>query len=603
MPRMPLHRTDSIIDCVGHYASTQPQARACTFLADGKNEEIVLTYAQLYNRATAMGRALPAATVGKPVLLLFPSGVDFVVAFFACLYAGAIAVPANVARRSHHFSRLCSIIRDADASLVLTTPALVPAMSDGLRQVGDIDIAVSSEQQLLAERRSSGKASRILLENDDIAFLQYTSGSTGDPKGVMVSHRQLLANLRAICGSRDIAEYATVGGWLPQFHDMGLIGTTLLPLSLGGHNPFIAPLHFIQRPERWLQLLSRYRVEVTAAPNFALDLCARLPPERLLDIDLSSLSALYCGAEPVRATTLRHFQQNGARIGLAHDAITPCYGMAEATLMVSAEPALTTPYVLTVCRRSLNEGRVECVAPDASHAQDLVRCGQSAQAHEVIVVDPDTNERCPVDRVGELWLKGPSNASGYWANAEATTRTFDSRIAGGPSGYLRTGDLGFVLGGGIYLVGRIKELIIVRGRNYYPVDIEVTVAAALEHSMDATVTAFADDRDGGEVASLIIEVPRQNRPSVTALAALASLAREVVLRTHELLLDNVVIVGRGAVPRTSSGKVQRVACASMFGSRARTTSEKFLFCLRSAADVRNTPGSLTATSHRKESMA
>lgn len=583
MSKMPLDTAGNILACIDHYAMRQPSARACTFLADGENAENILTYAQLHARATAMARAMPREVADAPVLLLFPSGIDFVVAFFACLYAGAIAVPANVARQSHHFSRLQAIIDNARARMVLTVPRLEPGIREGLQAFNGVNelLPTWTESTLLANAERRGPDTTALPPAvERIAFLQYTSGSTGNPKGVMVSHRQLVDNLRAIRDATNAPEHLVCGGWLPQFHDMGLIGTTLLPLSLGGHNPFISPLHFIQRPQRWLRLIDRYRIEMTAAPNFALELCAKLTAEAVSGIDLSSMNDLYCGAEPVRASTLRRFDDTAAVLGLSRGAVKPCYGLAEATLMVSGRPVGSTPRVLAVSRVALATGSVRTVPAHDVDALELVCCGTAVTPQQVIAVDPRTRRRCPADSIGELWTRGPSNASGYWRNTEATTRTFRARTRCGEDGFMRTGDLGFVLDGGVYVTGRMKDLIIVRGRNYYPADIEACAAEAMGDIHADQVVVFACLGDGHDAVAAVIEVARRDVPGSRDFPALASRVRSAVLRSHELLLGDIVFVRRGGIPRTSSGKVQRLRCDAVYGSEGTGPVDGVLFSLR-----------------------
>lgn len=573
---MRLDTADTILDCIDHYAVVQPTARAATFVADGDAREETIDHGELQRRARALAAALQRQGVAHaPVVLLYHSGIDFLVGFFACLYAGAPAVPANVPRNSHHFERLRLILADARSLAVLTTDDLQAMMPAGLNSeasglqvltesvVTDADIAVGTGG------RQAGA--------DDIAFLQYTSGSTGMPKGVMVTHGQLLANLRAIQSSGSIPEHFCAGGWLPQFHDMGLIGMSLTPIALGGQVAFISPLHFLQRPLRWLQLIQRHRILITPAPNFALDLLGRIPREQIpRDLDLSSLRALYCGAEPVRAQTIARFFETYAPFGLAADAVEPCYGLAEATLIVSGGAIAPEHRLAHVDRKALTEGRAQPVsaaggkadAGAAEETQAVVCCGSVVPGHRLIVVDPETGTRRADGEVGELWFSGPSVASGYWRNEQATAATFGATSPDCEGAFMRTGDLGFVLGERVHVTGRIKELIIIRGRNYYPTDLESTIVeAAFEENaalVGAVAAAFASDEGNAAAVVALFELPRGMRADAVDRAAMLQSARTAVMKAHDLMLKDVIVVEQGGIPRTSSGKLQRGKCADMY---------------------------------------
>ncbi len=571
---MRLDCANTILDCIDHYAATQATARAASFLADGDKREETLDYSELQRRARALAATLRReGAADAPVVLLFHSGIDFLVAFFACLYAGAPAVPANVARNSHHYERLRLIVADARSSTVLTTDKLQATVRAGLNAEAS-GLRVLTESSSLAadataETTVAGEAQRPRA--DDIAFLQYTSGSTGRPKGVMVSHAQLLANVRAIRESGPIPEHACFGGWLPQFHDMGLIGMSLAPLALGGQTAFMTPLHFLQRPLRWLRLIQRYRIAITPAPNFALELCARIPREQIPpDLDLSSLAGLYCGAEPVNAQTVARFIDAFVPFGLSPDAMKPCYGLAEATLIVSGNTAAPEHRVVHVERKTLAQGRALPVAADAADAQAVVCCGSVVAGHRLIAADPETGARRADGDVGELWFSGPSVASGYWRNPDASATTFDARSPDCEGAFMRTGDLGFMLGDRVHVTGRIKELIIVRGRNYYPTDLEATILeAAIEQEaglVGAVAAAFAFDESSATGVAALLELPRRVRIVAIDRAAIAQRVRTALMQAHDLTLKEVIFVEHGGIPRTSSGKLQRRKCAEMYGN-------------------------------------
>ena len=578
---LPLDTSRTILDCLEHYATLIPAQRAYTFLVNGEDQERVLSYRELHRRARIFGLALRQCGLSKKaVLLLFPSGLDFIVAFFGCQYAGAVAVPANLARNSHHYARLRQIIHDSQAQATLTTSALRASVQEGLLTAGvdTFEMPVLSEAALATARPES----LPLPLPADLAFLQYTSGSTGQPKGVMITHAQLMANERAIRRSADLPEHVVMAGWLPHFHDMGLIGTALQPLALGGHHVFMSPLHFVHRPLRWLHMISRYRCQVTAAPNFALEMCAKAAfDESTRTLDLSALDTIFCGAEPVSAQAVNKFEAKFGPFGLSADAIKPCYGLAEATLIVSGGPP-PGARTLSVNRSTMAVGRVE-PADEGAQAMNIVCCGTPVHDRDIVIVDPDGGSILKDNEVGEVWFRGPSVAAGYWRKSAATAATFQAMTACGQGPFMRTGDLGFLRDGGLYITGRIKELMIVRGRNIYPHDIESTLveAASAFSEVQAAVFAAGPDESTGFVAYL--ELPRRSKPELAQdFARMADALRQVVSQTHDVLLRDIYFVPHGTIPRTSSGKTQRGRCAAMYLTREIDVAANTLFSTRQA---------------------
>ncbi|MCC7248732.1 MAG: fatty acyl-AMP ligase [Lysobacter sp.] len=567
---MRLDTANTILDCIDHYAATQPTARAASFLVDGDAQEETLDYGELRRRARALAATLRReGAADAPVLLLFHSGIEFLIGFFACLYAGTSAVPANVARNRHQYERLRLILEDAHSVAVLTTDELRATVLAGLNAEASGLRVLTEHAVAEADADAGAETEATRVGGDDVAFLQYTSGSTGHPKGVMVTHAQLLANVRAIRDSGPMAEHFCCGGWLPQFHDMGLIGMSLAPLALGGQVAFISPLHFLQRPLRWLRLIQRYRISISPEPNFALEMCARIPREQIPpDLDLSSLDGLYCGAEPVNAQTVARFVEAFAPFGLSADAVKPCYGLAEATLIVSGGATAPEHRVVHVERKALAQGRALPIAADSDDAQAVVCCGSVVAGHRLIVVDPDTGARRADGEVGELWFSGPSVASGYWRNPEASAATFGARSPDCEGAFMRTGDLGFMLGDRVHVTGRIKELIILRGRNYYPTDLEATIVeAALEQeprAAGAFAAAFAFDESSASGVAALLELPRGMPLSAIDRSAIVERVRTAMTQAHDLTLKALIVVEQGGIPRTSSGKLQRRKCAKMY---------------------------------------
>ncbi|HVR99989.1 MAG TPA: fatty acyl-AMP ligase, partial [Thermoanaerobaculia bacterium] len=444
----------TLIELLRERARERPGHRLYTFLADGEEEAGVLSCGELDVRARALGALLRQVAAGEPVLLLFPPGAEFVTAFFGCLYGGAVAVPAYPPRARRVDSRLWSIFRDARPRVVLTTAAVLARLAEVRERSPElaaarwiaIDDPAEVPSGLADEWRDPG------LEPGAVAFLQYTSGSTSSPKGVRVTHGNLLHNQALIQRAFRQTEESVVVGWLPLYHDMGLIGNVLQPLYSGARCVLMSPWAFLQSPARWLRAISRYRATTSGGPDFAYDLCVRkVRPEQRAGLDLSSWTVAFNGAEPVRAETLERFAAAFAPCGFRREALYPCYGLAEATLFVTGgapgEPPATGPF----------EGRT------------LVASGRPDDASlEVAIVEPESLARRGEDEVGEIWLRGASVTGGYWSRPELTEASFQAATAEGDGPYLRTGDLGFLRGGDLYVAGRLKDLIIIRGRNHYP---------------------------------------------------------------------------------------------------------------------------------------
>jgi acyl-CoA synthetase (AMP-forming)/AMP-acid ligase II len=450
---------------------------------------------------------------------------------------------------------------------VLSIPALKTPIANGLLVAGssidEIKIITESDAGNLT---GEAKPLPVLPGPKQLAFLQYTSGSTGMPKGVMVSHGQLVANLRAIQQSENMPEYLVGAGWLPQFHDMGLIGTTLQPLALGGHYIFMSPLHFLQRPLRWLHMLSRTQAAFTAAPNFALDLCVRAAcTEQTEGINLQRLSTIFCGAEPVNMSSVDAFESCFGKAGLAADVIRPCYGLAEATLMVSGGIVTRDFRSLELDCNDLSRGLAVLAAGSLKR---IACCGRPVNGHSVLIVDPETRQVLAPSQVGEVWFSGESVAQGYWRKTAETEVTFRAMTACAKGPYMRTGDLGFIHQEGLFITGRIKELMIIRGRNLYPHDIEATMIQALALFGDFQAAVFAADSGNGPDIVACIELPRRNKAAAEVpYDSMVSTLRMAVSQAHDVHLRDIYFLSHGKIPRTSSGKTQRQNCAAMYVSR------------------------------------
>jgi acyl-CoA synthetase (AMP-forming)/AMP-acid ligase II len=569
----------SITDALDQWSAQRSDRTAFIFLEDGEREVDRCTFAELRRRSLGVARLLRQHVApGERVLLAFPPGLEFVASFLGCLYAGVIAVPVNVPRRNRYADKFSAVAQDCGARGVLSTGALQQGL---LWLLSDPALANLRWWTVDEALRAANDAPVDTSPNSPLAFLQYTSGSTGDPKGVMVTHENLIANERAIRCSFGHDESTVVAGWLPLFHDMGLIGNVLQPLYLGVTSVLMSPMDFLQRPITWLTAISRYRATTSGAPNFAYDLCfSRVRPERVGELDLSSWTVAYCGAEPVRADTLQRFAEKFAPAGFRYSAFYPCYGMAECTLFVTGGNK-GEPETVGVDPQKLEHHRLE--VSESSSARQLVSCGWTWSDHEVAIVDPLTKRRCGPGHVGEIWVRGPSVAQGYWQRDQATSETFGAQLEGEDDRYLRTGDLGLLHDGRLFVTGRIKDLIIIRGRNHYPQDLERTAERSHPALAEGGGAAFSVERAGQEVLVLAVEVDMSERHSLDT-ESIAKEVRTAVTEAHELSVADVVLLQPRTLPRTSSGKVRRSACREAY-----LRNELPVFAARSARSIESEP--------------
>ncbi len=534
---------------------------AYTFLVDGETEEISLTYGELDTRSRAIAARLQQLGVyGERVLLLYPPDLEYIAAFFGCLYAGAVAVPVFAPRANRSLSRLQTIAADAEAKVLLTTSAVLSRIEPFLAQVSEF----KSMHRLATDNideETAAEWKQPYIDGDTLAFIQYTSGSTASPKGVMVSHANILHNERMIQTAFRQTEQSVILSWLPLYHDMGLIGGVLQPLYVGARCILMSPVSFLQKPLRWLQAISRYRATTSGGPNFAYDMCVqKIDPARRTELDLSSWSVAFNGSEPVRAETLKQFAKSFEPCGFRPEAFFPCYGLAEATLFVSGN---SKPAAKKFAAELLTKHRVE---EQTAHAevdvQELVSCGTTYLNHEALIVNPETSTPCAHNEVGEIWIAGESVAKGYWGHPEETQKTFRARLAGvAGETFLRTGDLGFLHDSELFITGRLKDLIIIRGRNLYPHDIEQTVVECHVDLRRGGSVAFSVEVEGEERLVIVQELERH---ASSDLDGLIQRVRQAINEEHELEPHAIALVGAGSVPKTSSGKLQRRACREMF---------------------------------------
>jgi acyl-CoA synthetase (AMP-forming)/AMP-acid ligase II len=523
----------------------QAERKAFTFLENGDRESESVTYRELGLRARQVGAELQRmGASGERVVLIYPSGLEFIAAFFGCHYAGASAVPVLPARHGRAMERLQSIIKDADPAVVLTTAALlktVTAQLNGQRS----RIVCTTGMFNGVEPDSTPSPCRA----SDVAILQYTSGSTGSPKGVMVTHSNVLHNQKAIYELFEHTEESVMVSWLPVFHDMGLIGMILQPIYVGCSGVLMSPGAFLQDPRRWLRVMTRYGGTTTGAPNFAYDICVdRIPEHERSEFDLGRWLIAYNGAEPIRASTLERFTAAYAPYGFRPETFYPCYGLAEATLLVTGSRPCDPPFVRT----------------ESHLVKPLVGCGRCHDDQRILTVDPESCIPVGKGQIGEIWISGQSVTAGYWHRPEETKATFGAHVATtGEGPFLRTGDLGLIVDGELYVTGRLKEIMIVRGRNHYPQDIEQTAERGHPALRPGCGAAFLADSGAGEQLVVVQELRKEylDDPPVSEIARRV---REAVALEHGLQVAALVLLRTGTLPKTSSGKIQRRLCHSYY---------------------------------------
>jgi 8-amino-7-oxononanoate synthase len=536
-----------------------------TYLEDGESREIRLTYGELERRALAIAAHLQSAfSPGERVLLLYPPGTEFPAAFFGCLCAGMVAVPTYPPHSNQFLGRLEATVSDAGPTVALTT---APTLEQYRRQI-DQTPGLTALKWIPTDTIPDDLANawqEPTIGADSLAVLQYTSGSTGSPKGVMVSHGNLLHNssvIQAVFGNSPNSRGVI---WLPPYHDMGLIGGIIQPVYAGANMILISPVHFIQKPLRWLMAISRYKATTSGGPNFAYDLCVRkITPEQKSGLDLSSWEVAFNGAEPVRGETLHRFADAFECCGFRQKAYLPCYGLAETTLIVSGCNKSSEPTFLEMDAQALKAGRLALTAEDRKGDFKLVGNGEAPQGHEIVIVDPEKHTPCRSDKIGEIWIAGPSVAQGYWNRPEDSEQTFRARLADNGEGpFLRTGDLGFIHAGQLFVTGRMKDLIIIRGLNHYPQDIERTVERSHEALREGYGAAFAVEVGDEERLVVVQEIERRYIRKIDAEAVIGDIRRSVS-QEHGIQAYAVVLLKTSSLPKTTSGKVQRNLCREHF---------------------------------------
>jgi acyl-CoA synthetase (AMP-forming)/AMP-acid ligase II len=553
---------ESVVNLLRRHAERQPDSLAYIMFSPTRRREDSLSFAALHRRAAALaGELVSHAAPGDRVLLICPNGLDFVVGFFACLMAGLIAVPVAPPRRHTLRDAGASVIADCAPRLALVAAELI----DGGRTDPSPRLTAAGVPILPLDQTAYDRPLLTgLPTGNPIAFLQYTSGSTAAPKGVMVSQANVLANLEMIrlgCGNHAGSVHAC---WLPLHHDMGLIFHMLEAMYLGTLCVLMTPVGFLHRPLDWLRAIHRFGAEVAAAPNFAFDLCVeRFRPEVMEGVDLSGWKIAGNGAEPVRADTMRRFAATFAPYGFDPRAVYPAYGLAEATILVSSGHRGRGCVTHPASAKGLQSGRLGAPVTPAD-TRELVGCGLAVSGVAIAIVDPATGERLPAGQVGEIWLRGPSVAQGYWDRPVETAETFGASLPGEAGTWLRTGDLGCLdEAGELFVVGRIKDTIILRGANHYPQDIEATAGAShpalRRHGSAAFRVAGTNDED----QLVIVQEVEPRHRDVTA-RDLVQAIRAALANEHDIAARHIVLAERGAIPLTTSGKLRRAETARLW---------------------------------------
>ncbi|NEN88762.1 MAG: fatty acyl-AMP ligase [Okeania sp. SIO3H1] len=568
----------TLVDLLQNRAIENPKQIAYTFLLDGETDTISLTYQQLEQHSRAIAAYLQSVCPpGERALLIYQPGLEYISAFFGCLYAGIIAVPAYPPRPNRSLARIQTIIQDTEAKVALTTKSIISTLERRASETPELN----NLGWLATDHISDNFAEKWLEPNineNTLAFLQYTSGSTATPKGVIITHQNLLHNSSLIhqCFGHSVESKGVI--WLPPYHDMGLIGGIVQPLYGAFPVVLMSPLMFLQSPVRWLQAISQHQGTTSGGPNFAYDLCVRkIKAEQIQNLDLSSWEVAFNGAEPISAEVLERFAKTFEVCGFRREVFYPCYGMAEATLIISGGDKLAPPIQTTIATNALEQNQIISTTSETEATKTLVSCGQTLPGQQIKIVHPKKLTLCAEGEVGEIWVSGPSIAEGYWRKPEETKQTFEAciRDALPQKPFMRTGDLGFLEGGELFVTGRLKDVIIINGRNHYPQDIEWTVEQSHPMIRPGCVAGFSVEVAGEEHLVVVAEVERNFREvgrrngnlltenSNSSQDLIKSIQR-VISRNHDLQTYQVLLLKPGAIPKTSSGKIQRYTCRDGF---------------------------------------
>lgn len=559
----------SMPDVLRIRADQNPHSLAFCFLIDGQEEGPRVTYADLDRQARTVAAALQnGAEPGDRVMLIYAPGLEFISAFFGCQYAGMVPVPVyppRLGQLAQSAQTLQSLAADCQPHMVLSDSPVASFLAGGLEHLPALAgvphlVTTSLDESLCRRWREPA------FEANSIALLQYTSGSTAAPKGVMVSHRNLMVNQRTMHAALEHCGRGVGVCWLPTYHDMGLIGCVLETVYMNYVSYMMSPITLLHWPIRWLQAISRYRADTSGGPNFAFDFCVhRIAPEEKAGLDLSSWSIAAIGSEPISPKTIEAFTAAFESYGFRPETFCPCYGLAEATLLVAAGTKAALPNIRCMSAVALEQGLAVAADPKDPDSRRLVSCGHPWMDQEVQIVDPELCVRSENGQIGEIWVKGAAVADGYWRRPEETERTFRARLRDtGDGPYLRTGDLGFLQDGQLFVTGRLKDLLIVHGRNHYPHDIEETVQSVHPGLRRGCGAVFEISHEGAPLLVVVQEVERNCR-TLDPQRVIGDV-RQAVAERHELHLHDLRLLEYGSIPKTTSGKVRRHACQLAYKS-------------------------------------
>ncbi len=552
----------NIVEILQQRAISQGEDTAYIFLKDGENKEIILTYQELETKAKAIALSLQQIVLpGSKALLVYPysGGLEFITAFFGCLYAGVVAVPCHPPKNRLTTVEVQTRIVSAGAEVVLTESSLFSKLKTQLSKWGHASLHCLNTDKI---NQKVDDWTPPKINADTLAFLQYTSGSTGEPKGVMITHGCLMQNQEMLKQAFGHTKDLVGVGWLPLFHDMGLIGNVIQPIYMGAYCVMISPISFVQKPIRWLQAISKYQATTSGAPNFAYDLlCDRVTEEQAAQLDLSSWEVAFCGAEPVQTATMKQFSRKFASCGFKSTAFYPCYGMAEATLIITGGDKAKSPTVKYLDKIALEENKV-VIADNQPGTTTIVSAGYPWLDGTIAIADPDSLTECAANKIGEIWFSSSSVGQGYWQLPAKTQETFQASL-NGQGKYLRTGDLGFIDNRELYITGRLHDVLVFWGLNHYPQQIEQTVEQCHPGLKPNCGAAFSIEVEGKARLVVAQEIERTYRQFLVMDEVVAAI-RWQIFQEHFIDIYSIVLLKPGRIPKTSSGKVQRSACKAMF---------------------------------------
>jgi acyl-CoA synthetase (AMP-forming)/AMP-acid ligase II len=565
MPRETVNYSN-LVEVLRARADNSPEKTAYIFLKDGEIKAKEISYQELDRQARAIALKLKLkslVTPGSRAVLIYSynGALEFIAAFFGCLYAGVVAIPTHPPQNHLSINNLYGKLASSQAEIILTEKNFLSKLKSQLSNLDQkiLWMATDEVNYSLAEEWQETE-----INKDNLAFLQYTSGSTGMPKGVMVTHECILHNQKLLKEAFATTENSIGVGWLPLFHDMGLIGNVIQAMYVGIPCIFMSPIAFIQKPFRWLKAICDYKATISGGPNFAYDLlCRQVTDKQKENLDLSNWELAFSGAEPVRAETMENFARHFADCGFRYEAFYPCYGMAEATLLITGGRKNEPPVVKYVKETDLEKNKVVIAQKAQSGFRPLVGCGRVGFDQKIIIVEPKSLTPCPDGKVGEIWVASPSVANGYWQQPEETAKTFKNYLQNQEEAFLRTGDLGFFLDGELFITGRLKDVLMFWGFSHYPHHLEKTVEISHPALRNNGGAAFAIDVEGEERLVIAQEVERSYRNCLD-LEEIVETIRWTIFQDHFVDVYAIALLKPGGLPKTSSGKVQRSLCREKF---------------------------------------